>query len=826
MLLKYTNKIKKYKEKKMKKALVIILSLLFALSCVLLVACNETVTSLEIEGAPEQVVRGSTIDYSTVYVVATFEDGTTSDPIPLTDRRVSFNQIDTSTTGSKTLTVTYGGKSTSKVITVIAGAVDVDTVIVTEYNNTDGYNEYLDSIKAQSNPELEFYNRDVLYTVGTTNGYRFLPVVTALDESGEELPLDKVETTFKLFRKEGASEVEITGSNLDIYLSSVEDNVYYFTPAAEHETFRLEVTLSDRYVVIDEEMSRTVEQTFRVVSGYNAYDVLGLSVLDNCNVKAWSSIKEHKFPWDNGKKVSEFTDVEQVILHNNVTIKAEDLPAIYFWKEGEHAAKEGSVGYDDAKSRSPEGLRDYLTGSLKEIYLGEDWEHGDNHQRGLFVTSGIGLSGNFLKIDYEANVNKNGQRGLYIVHDFNQTDKDNLRTYPETHYSLISFRKEGIKATDNGNFTVENVYFVGQTSKTEHDDIPAGLMMIASNVDELKVNNVIGAKWFCNLTLDGVDNAHLNISNSKMYDSFSQMVFSRRSVEINVTNSEMKRAGGPIMIIHTRTGSGDSSVTNTVVNVDSTANMESWLTGNEMWFTINNLPASDIVPMFGVASMSDSAVNTHYNVDNKVNLIAVVIPNPGDVFDNQKTIKGTINVGEAVYSMDDAVFNSLLAVSEIASAGAQAAANTITVLDQAHQGGQLPDEQYNQYKPMMEALQAGFAGLAGLPIAPAYKSGSNYGYFDGSSFNTLSVMQQLYGGAQLAKETLIGFNQTEVAAQWDAVLNNQYLITIASASPSTGDWTDGHLACWINPGADLENPAKSDFNVKHFMILLGESQAA
>ena len=807
----------------MKKILVFMLAALFALSCVLLVACNATVESIEIVNAPSEVERNAVIDYSKISVVATLDDGTTTDPIPLTDASVKYNTIDTSTTGPKTLTVTYGGKSASKRITVKAGAVDQETVIVTEYNNTNGYNAYLEAIKPQSNKETQFYNTE-LYTVGTANGYKFLPVVTAIDETEEEIILDKVDTTFKLYRKDGASFVEVSGSSLETYLSNAEDNIYYFTANAEHEIFKLEVTLADKYVTIDEETPRTVEQTFRVVSGYNAYDVLGLSVMDNCNIKAWSSLKEEVLECDNGKKVKEFTDVEQVILHNNVTVKAEDLPAVYFWKEGELASKEGSRSYADAKNLSPEGLRDYMTGSLKEVYLTEDWENGDNHQRGLFVSSGIGLSGNFLKIDYVANVNKDGERGIYVVHDFNQNDKDNLRTYPESHYSLISFRREGIKDTDNGNFTVENVYFVGQTSKTEHDDIPAGLMMIASNVDNLKVDNVIGAKWFCNVTMDGVDKANLNISNSKMYDSFSQMIFSRRSVQIDVTNCEMKRAGGPTMIIHTRTGSGDDKVTNTVVNIDSTANMESLLTGAEMWFTINNQPEETIQQMFGVAAMSDSVAGTHYKTaDNKVNLIAIVIPDPGDVFTNQKAIKGTINVGEASYGMDDSVFNAILGVNGIANSGVTAATSTLAVLDQAHQGGQLTDDQYNQYKAQIEALKSGFAGLVGLPIAPVYKSGSNYGFFDGKTFHRISDLQQLYGGAQFAKQTLISFGQESIASQWDDVLNNQYMQTIAAASASAGDWTDGHLACWINPGG--LNAANPDFNIKHFMILLGDNQA-
>ena len=78
----------------MKKILVFMLAALFALSCVLLVACNATVQSIEIVGAPSEVERNAVIDYSKISVVATLDDGTTTDPIPLTDKSVRYNAID------------------------------------------------------------------------------------------------------------------------------------------------------------------------------------------------------------------------------------------------------------------------------------------------------------------------------------------------------------------------------------------------------------------------------------------------------------------------------------------------------------------------------------------------------------------------------------------------------------------------------------------------------------------------------------------------------------------------------------------------------------
>lgn len=817
----------------MKKVLVMMLTLMFVLSCILLVACNAKVTDLKIENAPTQVTRGETIDYSKINVVATYDDGATK-TLALTDKGVSYKAVDTSTTGAKTLEASFGGKSAQATITVVGGDVEIDDVTVTEFNNTDGYNEYLDAKKAQSNKEVEFYNREEYYKVGTANGYRFLPVVTAIDENDEEIILENVNTTFKLFRKDGANYVEITGDGLNTYLSKVENNVYYFTEAAEHEVFKLEVTLGEGYNLLVEAMNKTETQEFEVVSGYNAYDALGMSVLDNRNNKAWASIKEHKFAWDNGKKLSDFTDVEQVILHNNITVKASDLPASYFWKVNDPATREGSVSYADALKRAPEDLRPYLAGSLKEVYLGESWEDSDIHQRGLFVSDGIGLSGNYLKIDYVANVNKNAQNGIYVVYDFNQSE-GKTTAYPESHFSLICYRHEGIDESKvKGNRTVENVYFVGQTSKTENTTTPAGIMMISSNINSLTVKNTIGTKWFSNFTLDGVDNGTISIESCKLYDSFSQMVFSYRSKAITISNCEMKRAGGPIMIINTRTGGGDNNVTDTVVNIDSTANLESLLTGAEMWFTINNLPETDIQKLLDVATISDNVVGTHYKANNKVNLIAVVIPSPGDVFTNQHAIKGAMNIGETSYDMQNSVFSTLANLSNIAKTGEALAQSTVEAM-----------QALGQPTSDLEAIRDGFGGMktsaASLQVAPIYQCGGVYGMFNGQKFESLSEevktaqFDALYGGVNAVISQLESFagmlegDQQATAqallAQWKALeLSLNPLGTLEIGSDWSSSWTAGHLAAWISAGGlDAGN---INLNIKHFMVLLGEGTVA
>lgn len=819
----------------MKKALICLLAALMILSGVLLVACNADVVAIAIEGAPESVKRGETIDYSAISIVVSYNDET-QQKFKLTDDGVSYNEIDTSTTGNKTLTVTYKHASAQAVIRVEESQQFDDNLLVIAFDNARGYIEYQLAIKDKANKETEFYDKTVAYTVGTDNGYRFLPQIT-VDVEGEDVVLTDVNTEYTLYRLVNGSFVKV--DDVSPWLSKVENNVYYFTQEAEGEVFRLDVTLGDRFEFIDDEMSRTVSQQFRVVSGYNVYDALGLSVLDNRNNESWKDIKSVQLPWDD-KPLSGYGDVKQVILHNNITVTADNLPSNYFWQEGEPAKKEGGTSFNDANSNVQEHLRKYLVGSLKECYLGEEWEHEDDtEQRGLYVSNGIGLSGNYLRLSYDSGLGLDGiipERGIYIVHDYKQTTGA-TRSYPESHYSFLCYTHaiEGLEeAGINGTRTIENVYFVGQTQKTDDNTLPVGLMMMTGDMANVRINNVIGLQWYCNATLDGVGVGTISIDKCKFYDSFSQMVFSWGLQRIDITGSEMKRAGGPLLILQTRTNDIDRE---TVVNIDDASNMESYLKGSEMWFQINNLPGEVVENLLAVATLPDAAHGTHFsNDEGMANLIAVVIPEPGDVFTNQHALHGTINVGNNSYGMADPFFNGLIGIGGVASAGATLTETTVTAMDA------LLDEGTRQ---SLSTLQVGFTTLAqstaALPVAPIYKCGADYGIFDGKQLGGADAVvagaAQLQAGAaqvqavlQQAVQNLTALGDpyhnvealTQLCEQWSELVA-QLAVVGSHTGSADGSWSAGELAFWVNPGG--LNASSPDMSLKHFMILLGAGSA-
>lgn len=859
------------------------LAAVLVLSSVLLIACNANVVEVKFkeETIPTDVKRNDVIDYSLIKIVVTYDNETTAE-MSLTDKGVTYQGIDTSTTGNKTLTVNFGGKSDQTVINV--QELDVEDYTVTGFENTDGYRTYLEAIKEKDEKEIEFFNRNDAYAVGFVNGYKCVPKTTATDGTNAVIN-DKVKTTYTLSIKNGTDYTTLSGTELTKYLSKVENNIYYFTEEADGKQFKLDVTLDESYETILSAAKKTVSQEFVVVNGYNAYDALGLSVLDNLNTKSWAGIKNTTLAWDT-KKLNEYGDVKQVILHNNITVSKNDLPSNYFWTKDENPNRPGTISYEDAYGRSPADLKPLLEGSLKEINLGEKWE-GDSRsgQRGLYVSDGIGLLGNYLDLSYSTGLVITGEGdsqtvtapngGIYIVNDYNQ-ETNNTKIYPEGHWNFISFRYKTAEAEQH-KAEIKNVRFVGQTQKTENTKIPCGLGMISSELLELKVDNTIGTKWFFNFNIDA-NTGNLTLDKSKFYDSFSQMLFSYYGSGMNVTNTALKRAGGPLIILQTPSyASGSSGAldgwTNAMdFNIDSTNDLENWLTGQEVWFKINATGYdSAIEKMFGLNGLLETQLGKKYTRKvgsgkdemTQYNALMLLIPAPGDIFTNQKHLAGSITIGDNVYSMDDPILNikdTLQRLADLATELKTAFAselddNAKTALDQLIGGAtELKDNQ----------------ALLPLTILPLHKSGNNYAYNDTAKLfpvaDVIKPLVQLSGGAQQVVTLLQGkldqvnadITQTEAAggdatqlkAQAAAItaLISQWQAWIESVKPMTdlaegiditasdandkisakwdANWrqeSENYTALWVNPGGlDASN---LNFNLQYFMLIFGEAPA-
>ncbi len=868
----------------MKKTLAILLAVLLSLSVVALVACSDKkITKIAVDGLPDEVELNDTEFYKNITITVTYDDDTT-DTFAYNSEGVTLEGTDTSTKGAKILKVLYGGLSAEKTYTVVYAVIN-ENITITNVANTEGYLDYSKNIQEQTNAEETFYDTERGYSVGTANGYWCLPEITFIDDDGNDGTLDNPITNFTL------SENDVVLEDVTPFVSA-EDNIYYFTEAAIGHTFTLTITLSDEYNLLTDKTNKTITQEITIVDGYNVHDVLDLSVLDNLNNNSWADIKTAVRPWNNGKTLAEFKDVNQVIIHNNITVKKDNLPSNYFWQKGETANGESGKSYDSIKNLIPENFsEDLLVGSIKETYLGEAWENGRHKaQRGLYVNNGIGINGNYLKLSYESGlvVAEDGtvtapNGGIYVVYDYNQ-DEENRKDYPEVHTSFVSVRLDGSESYYSPVF--ENVYFVGQTNKTDNTNMPAGLMMMGGIEVDTTIDNVIANQWFCNLEMDGIGadrpSTTVNMKNCKFYDAFSQMVYSWYGRELNVINCELKRAGGPLFIMQCATDKETNPIA-TTLNIDSTANMESWLTGSETWFQINKLPASDIAQLLSLAGNLD-AMGKHYIAQDgeltKCNLIAVMIPEPSKVFTNQHAVHAELNITTGIggdaeyikYGMNEDAFSAMLNLQSTAAKGAELGdklANTMIgmnedgtpiyvkqlVLKQKVDDQEIDVPVQSVLKQLIEGFEvmANNSALATLKLAPVFKSGSDYILFNGTDPKNIATLGETYdndgnltfaGLATNVKNLYDGVGKiitllNDYAAQqsdmaetlgalvvaWTEVANGlKPLSNVVSDDAWKANWQAndyGYAVMWVNAGGlDANNP---NLNIKHFAVLFGEN---
>lgn len=654
----------------MKKALSVVLALLLVVSCFALIACNDTevVTGVTLQGLQSTYVLGDEINYSNIKLVIE-HSANGKEEFPLTSSGVSYEPIDTTEEGSFEFVASYGMYTAKMAYQVVAPAVEM----IMTYTYSQGYTAYQSAIrsdKGDESGETVFANLDAsktVYTVGNDNGFVFLPLTIGITEEEEEITLKQVKTTSQVF----LGETELTGDALAQYVT-VANNVYYFTKEAADKIFRIDVKYNDKYMVGFSEAQKTISLTVKVVNGYNVYDARGLAVLDNLNNKAWGEIKENtKLSWDGGKTLAEFADVERVIIHNDIRVTRQDLPTAYFW-----TGEEGSA-FVAAKGRTAEQYKDYLIGSLKEGENIEDWEGGSCAQRGLYTNNGICINGNFHTLSYESGLVYEGEGsektftgvgedgGIYLVNDFNDGEGC-TDAFPEPHYSFVAFRDYNTTKT---NAVVENVYMLGEMQTKAKGEMPAGLMAINSSLQDITVSNVIALNFFTTFELDY--GANLSAADCKFYDNFSNMVYAYRSNRIDIANCQMKRAGGPIFIIDNANSDYCIPIN---VTIDKDSVLESWLTGSETWFVINNVPSSIVNSIIPLANGAANGKFIQAGDYTRINMQMAVIPSPGDLMTNQTPLQAEISIGNAngtttKFSFNDWVFKAILTAGNSQAAG-------------------------------------------------------------------------------------------------------------------------------------------------------------
>lgn len=546
------------------------------------------VNSVEVIGGILTTLNvGQKLDTSDILVRIMYSDGTYF-YADISSPHLEVGSIDTSTEGTKTLIVKYQG---------VEGKIDIEVVKVT----VDGliFGALLpDELVARESYKKNFKDSNSAYRVGDDNLYYFYLNVIQLDEEDNIIDVDgkSIPTSAKVFLVENGSETELTGdalTNMVEFNSAM--NSYDFTDAAIGKTFRLEIRPADKNSYVDEK-SVTKSHTVTVVDGYNIYEAWELNVITNVRYDIHDSFGEALDQYEVAtsflakRGVTRPQNLAGVVLHGNIDIKVEDVPAEYFYE------------YEDANGVKQKGLYDFMSlfnlgltmeqktfniyGNYYSIYsynipcvtpkgVANNTDEFSSAQ--LFKIKindpNMGDQSNHVfaqvKNSIEAGNEKPFENFIATIQDIATRDNDpnsNDQSASERHMRGLTCYKVGLSVT---NMTNVNIDAYMQSVCVEHSNS-------VLNLEKVKFYNA----W----------QTHLYLWNYNRYqnwvygDNIATKEFMQDLV-VNVNDSFIAKCGGPVILA--QAGGIDQESNHGIgvdVNVTGNSEIYSYVTGQEAWF--------------------------------------------------------------------------------------------------------------------------------------------------------------------------------------------------------------------------------------------------
>lgn len=516
----------------MKKFTKLALMLAFVLCLpVVLVACKAELESIRVDANTVKTtyVVGDTVDHENVKVYAKYSDGKEE----LVDNNdVTFSQLDVTTSGTKTLTITYQEKTTTVSVTVYNSIND--TYQIVGFESPEFVNVYRTNIEEKDNKETEFYDRTQKFVVGDDNDFVFLPEITALNENNEPITLNAYKSLVKVYILNGTSYSELTGEDLTNYVAiDDERSTFNFTDSAVGKEFKIEV----KPFYYQDQTAITFE--FAVENGYNVYKASDLAIFENT-----------RDIWDSYKADHQLTDVdaEALFFMNNISLTADDLSTSLIYQQGA----------DDTNSLIAQYPN--IAGSLKD--------NVPIYRRTIEEDETFAINGNNFTLDASA---------VPLIQKFNGGEEAHNQI---THTELFRFVGS---AMDESTYELKNLSYIGNAARGMDTTKAGGLIFAKCQKATINTYNMItratAIAWF------STEYSEFNLDHVKSYDNYSQMIHTWRLANVNVTNSELKRCGGPVIIMnHDGSDDADAGTLYTTVNIDENSVIENFVSGEEPWF--------------------------------------------------------------------------------------------------------------------------------------------------------------------------------------------------------------------------------------------------
>ena len=392
----------------------------------------------------------------------------------------------------------------------------------------------------------------------------------------------------------------------DVLIATVNTykGTYQFSAdAADAEVKILVAPSEEHYIVYAEDFPPIVLEA-KVINAYNVYEAWQLAVVDNAG-EEWGDFKEKH-------GIANLT-VSGIILHNDITLTAEDVPETFFY------TTTADVVY-----------RNTVTGETVTIPAGtkyfKDWTF-------IYERDGVAdfaIEGNFFTLSTkgfplipspavfgtDAGKDYKGDFSNAALFKFNSVDWDTVAS--------------GTIPTEVSDVTINNIAIIGNSSRDNFVDAEenlasaGGLIFVkTSHYTNMNMNNVLGNSFFITYFVDY--GGKMVVKDSKCYDSYQNAAFVWSRSSLEMIDTYVNGCGGPAIIAQSVIDeNGHPTVTVTG------GKLETHLSGQEIWFTAVN--ANTIVSQITAigAGLQQAGLGNFVDINGKMNIEAALMANGED----------------------------------------------------------------------------------------------------------------------------------------------------------------------------------------------------
>ena len=592
---------------------------------------------------------GEKVDFSGIKATAKYTDASLNKVYTAQELTITYADDITATVGNKEVTISFmdpnlNVKQEIKItIKVVAGAPEVTTPDSGENTTPDDPNNpptppeieleiigfdtpgtLIHFAAANKNAGTLKYGDDgfsgqfavgnQLYVIGNQNEFKFNPTVEILNfNTDEEKTTSEFYATVILYVKKAEGYVELTQTEAegnvveyydgDVLMATVDTykGTYQFSADAANAEVKISVAPSEEHYIVYAEDFPPIVLEAKIINAYNVYEAWQLAVVDNAG-EEWADFKEKH-------GITDLT-VSGIVLHNDITLTAENVPETFFYTTTADVVYKNTV-----------------TGETVTIPAGtkyfKDWTF-------IYERDGVAdfaIEGNFFTLS---------TKGFPLIPSPAVFGKDAGKDYEEdfSNAALFKFNSvdwdtvaSGTIPAEVSDVTINNIAIIGNSSRDNLVDAnenlasAGGLIFVkTSHYTNMNMNNVLGNSFFITYFVDY--GGKIVVKDSKCYDSYQNAAFVWSNSTFEMIDTYVNGCGGPAIIAQSVINeNGHPTVTVTG------GKLETRLSGQEIWFTAVN--ANAIVSQITAlgAGLQQAGLGNFVDANGKMNIEAALMAN-------------------------------------------------------------------------------------------------------------------------------------------------------------------------------------------------------